>query len=295
MTEANALIFLHISKTGGSTLRSIIERQFQPKTLYDLDPSYFVSDSAQYDAVIKQRVASLKADPEIGKYRCFFHPGAYGLDAILPQAASYFTFLRDPVDHFISSFYFAVNNKTHIHHERIVRENLSIEDFANQLPPDNLQTRRICGTDPIDQLNNDGRLKFPLDETDLQKAKEHLSQMPIFGLMEAYDESLLLMQKTFHWKNVNYSAKNVAPKRMKLKDASSNLREKLETDLALDIELYHFAETLFQKHLQDSGITMQDAVSKFRQENEVLLNRAALKNKVRSLLKRLFGRYLKGS
>lgn len=72
----NALIFLHISKTGGTTLRSIIEKQYLPETIYDIDPSYFVSNPDLYQEVITERIGKLEAmsDEEKGAFVVFSIP-----------------------------------------------------------------------------------------------------------------------------------------------------------------------------------------------------------------------------
>lgn len=70
----DTLIFLHISKTGGTTLRSIIQKQYQAERIYDIDPPYFVSDPALYQEVITEHISKLDA-----LIRCIFYPRAIAL------------------------------------------------------------------------------------------------------------------------------------------------------------------------------------------------------------------------
>jgi hypothetical protein len=286
MSIPKAVIFLHISKTGGSTLRSIIKRQYPKDSIYDLDPSYFISEPALYEVTVQERVNQLRlmTEQEKARFLCFLHPMAYGLHLILPNDMPYFTFLRDPIDHFISSYYFAVNKHDHVQHKSIVENSLSIEDYAEHFPLDNLQTRRLSGCDPIDTLRG-----IPLPGDALSKAKEHLAEMPCFGLTERYNESLLILKERFAWGNINYQAQNVAPKRMALSDIGASFKKKLERDLALDLELYSFAQNLFQEHLKASSLDMHKALVQFNRENQRLAKSIILKKKIRSALRNFLG------
>lgn len=267
----SALIFLHISKTGGTTLRSIIAAQYAPEHIFDLDPSYFTSDPSEYDVVFQDRVKALLALPDSDKsaYRCFFHPTAYGLHKHLPQPVRYVTMLRDPIDHYISSYYFAINRPKHRLHKAITENNIPLEDMPDAFPDDelldNLQTRRLSGCDTVDTFRD---VVKPLPPDALDKAKQNLKEgIEVIGLMDRYDESLLLMQATLGWKNVHYTRKNVAPRRRAVDSISPNLRQRLENDLALDYELYTYATTLFEEQITRSALDMSAALAAFEKQN----------------------------
>jgi Galactose-3-O-sulfotransferase len=264
----DALIFLHISKTGGTTLRSIIQKQYISKTIYDLDPSYFISDSKDYDRVFVERFLNLKNMPnaEKLKYRCFFNSRSYGLHEFLPQSVQYITMLRFPIDHYISSFYFAVNKTGHIRHDSVIQHNLTLDTYLDYFPADNLQTRRLSGCDPLDSKVDK---HTPITNAEFEQAKHNLEHgITVLGLLEHYDESLLLMQQTFAWQDVRYVPKNVAPKRALIKDLAPKTRERLEDKLQYDIALYQFAQELFQEQIKRQGEQFQVALQTFRHHNK---------------------------
>jgi len=242
MTES-AVIFLHISKTGGTTLRSIIQRQYRAEHIYDLDPSYFTSDAHLYEDIAQVRLQQLRQVSEADKRQlyCFFHPRGYGIHEIIPQPTQYLTLLRDPIDRYISSYYFAVNMKGHILHDELKAQGITLESMFDHYPVDNLQTRRLSGVDDA---------TAPLPDDALERARHNLRHnIRVVGLLDRFDESVLLMQDAFGWDDVRYVRKNVAPRRRAVDSLPPTLRERLEEALAPDMTLYRDAQAIFEEQL----------------------------------------------
>src|SRR5207245_9220276 len=95
--DREALIFLHIPKTAGTTLNRIIEWQYGPFAIFTMDPYR-----------IRATPERLKRLPERRRRRLQVVRGHmfYGLHESLPQGASYFTMLGDPVARALSTYYF---------------------------------------------------------------------------------------------------------------------------------------------------------------------------------------------
>lgn len=277
----SAVVFLHISKTGGTTLRSIIQKQYSADEIYDLDPSYFTSDPRHYQQVYGERIRTLSkmGDKEKENYRCFLHPMGYGIHKLIPQTAQYFTMLRDPLDHYISNFYFALNNPEHINHQYIVENNITIDTFHKHFKIDNMQTRRLSGYDTIDAFYN----VAPLPENAIDMAKQNLMEMAVVGLTEEFDISLLMMQRAFSWDDVRYIARNTAPKRIKLNNLNPQTREILQHLLVSDIELYNYALQLFEQQKQNYEIT-DESVKSFRAANDHYIRQMRLKRRISKLI-----------
>jgi hypothetical protein len=275
----DTFIFLHISKTAGTSMRSVIQRQYPAETFFDLDPSYFVSDSSRYEEVIKQRVALLRSmsDEEKRRIRYIIYSTTFGVHQLLPQPCVYMTMLRDPIDHFISSYYFAVNNTAHIRHHEIMEKNITLETYLDHFERDaNKQARTLCGYDEIDQSYS---VTIPLPTSALQMAKENLKKIAVVGITERFDESLLLMQDAFGWRDIRYERKNVAPKRLQLDQLSPALRERLQTTLAPDLELYAYAKSLFEERIaQYNPQGWQRRLIRLQQQNEQYSRNLKLKN-----------------
>lgn len=284
----NALIFLHISKTGGTTLRSIIEKQYLPETIYDIDPSYFVSNPDLYQEVITERIGKLEAmsDEEKRRIRCIFHPTSYGIHEILPQTSRYVTLLRDPIDHYISNFYFAYNRPSHSLHQEIMSKGITLDTFHEHFGVDNVQTRRISAYEPIDSFH---RVHSVLPDDALEQAKKNLKDgIAIVGLLDQFDESVLLMQEEFGWKNVTYLTRNVASKRKGVDDISDSLRESLAALLAPDIALYKYAVELFEEQVaKQNQAQWQKKVKNFQQQQENYSRVIGIKRTIVRYMKRI--------
>ena len=102
---AGPLLFMHIPKTAGTTLRAVVERQYRPTTLFSLYPGH----EAQLDA-LRVRVSDRPPAAVMGHFR-------FGLHAAFPAGGRYVTFLRDPVDQVISHYNHLLNSDSPEHRQ----------------------------------------------------------------------------------------------------------------------------------------------------------------------------------
>jgi hypothetical protein len=126
---------------------------------------------------------------------------------------------------------------SHHHHEAV--KNLTLEEYVASkisFEMDNSQTRAIAGD-----------LGTPVGEcTDemLELAKRNLDEhFAWFGLTERFDESLILLQRAFGWRRVNYVSANVAPG--KRPEPSARALELIAEHNRLDDELYRWVGERF--------------------------------------------------
>src|SRR6059058_5429994 len=135
--DRKALIFLHIPKTAGTTLNRIIEWQYSPFEIFTMDPYR-----------IRATPERLKRLPERRRRRLRMVRGhmLYGIHEFLPQGATYFTMLRDPVARALSTYYFILRRPLNPLHRKVKGGGLTIEDCIQQFPErHNLQCRFIAG------------------------------------------------------------------------------------------------------------------------------------------------------
>ena len=131
----------------------------------------------------------------------------------------------------------------------------------------NLQTRWVSGCVDFDSVIPPYE-NLPANALDL--AKENIENFfSVCGLIERFDESLLLMQKILGWKNVYYMRRNVG-KRQASKDqlprATLRLIEKHEEK---DLELFEYAAKRLAEMLDANSIG-DEAIRRFRAENRLL-------------------------
>src|SRR6516162_400599 len=94
--RTRALLFLHIHKTAGTTLHRIIEREYNPFYIYTIEGGRIEWSVDHLKKLPLHRRAAL----QVVKGHMSF-----GLHEYLPQPSTYITFLRDPVERCISSYY----------------------------------------------------------------------------------------------------------------------------------------------------------------------------------------------
>jgi hypothetical protein len=242
--DREALIFLHIPKTAGTTLNRIIERQYSPFEIFTMDPYR-----------IRATPERLKRLPEGRRRRLRMVRGHmfYGIHECLPQGATYFTMLRDPVRRTLSAYYFILRRPLNPFHRKVKKERLGIEDCLRLFPQrNNLQCRLIAGVK--DTAIADERL--------LDKAKENLTKsFSVVGISERFEESLMLMATTFEWEILFYKNWKVSKTRPQI--APSTV-EMIRNHNRLDVELYEFGKGLFEESLQKKEAAVQEGLAALR-------------------------------
>ena len=254
MTES--LIFLHLGKTAGMTLASIIRRQYPENRLYKVysDPAMAAVD----------RFAALPED-ERAYYRAIIGHMHLGMHKLIPGPSTYITVLRDPVERVISAYYYVLERPTHPDHAKIRQSGL---DFAGVLDSgllpilDNSQVQVLCTTD-VPDIPYGGCTSDMLEE-----AKRNIDRrFAVVGLTERFDETLLMMKDRFGWKNVYYARRNPTRRRPRRQDLSAEVLELVRAHNRLDIELYAYARERFEQEVDRLGVRFRRRVRAFRRAN----------------------------
>jgi len=225
--DGKAVIFLHIPKTAGTTLNRIIEWQYNPLAIFTMDPYRIRATPERLQKLSERRRRSLRM------VRGHLY---YGIHEFLPQGATYFTMLREPVARFFSSYYFIQRRPLHPMHRKVTTERIGVEDFIRLTPRrQNLQCSMIAG------IGNYGTC----DHRTLDKAKENLAKsFSVVGISERFEESLMLMAKTFGWEIPFYENRKVSKTRPQINPGAV---EMIRDHNRLDLELYEFGKGLFQE------------------------------------------------
>lgn len=251
MSEQETIIFLHIPKTAGTTLNHILDRQYPARAVHKFGPHAQAS------------VAAFKTMPQTDKARIQLLSGhmGFGLHTAFPQAATYFTMLRDPVERVLSYYHFIHRTPDHYLYDTIVSNNMSLlECLENKIPVmmNNGQTRLLSGVW--------GKVGFGKCDADmLAVAQENLvKHFAVVGLMEEFDASLLLLQQAFAWENIFYKRRNVTKEQKQVDEAT---REAVLAVNQLDLKLYAFAQELFAEQAAAQGRLFPARVRLFQLQN----------------------------
>ena len=249
-----ATIFVHIPKTAGMTMRSILIHQYRLGEIFPLiEPHTF------------KRVKAMPPEQK-ARYKLFQGHMPFGLHEYLSQPSVYMTLLREPIQVALSSYFFFELNyrrtKLHLQVEDVMPTVSDLENGAMKKMYDNLQTRFISGEldIPFGECNRDT----------LEHAKQNLDRLFVFGVVEKFDESLVLMARTLGWRAAPFYIKtNVARSRPRSQPAE-DVTAWLRAHNTLDAELYVYAKDLFNRLTAEQGAAFPAAVTEFRNRNRRL-------------------------
>ncbi len=262
-TDAS-IIFLHIPKTGGSTLHGIINRQHKRGQWFDVVNDRKVSEFAELSDEKKAKIKVLKGHMAFGHHK----------DFLQPESVKYITMLRDPVERIISNYYFILQLEGHHTHKAIVENNYSIADYVSSgiiANSENAQVRLLSG----DNYVQHGECTREM----LEQAKEHLDKyFAVVGINKKYDEFLMLLQQYFGWKMPYYASVNVTKKRIKREALTADELTVIRKYNALDTELFEYAEQRFQSQWEEAGL--EEQLERFRKKSVWFQKVARLKRKV---------------
>jgi ubiquinone/menaquinone biosynthesis C-methylase UbiE len=243
LREDEALIFVHISKTGGLTLLPILDEMFPPDQIM----------KAHHEGAIHEELIT-----DSGQYRLIRGHIYKDIRDKLTQPYIFITMLRNPVERARSVYQHIINHPVHglypIISKLTFREYVFSEDLNIKIDILNSQTRVI--TNMLDILV----------QPDLELAKQRLrDEFAWVGLTERYDDSLKLLSYTFDWPPItDYKKHNVTKNPIKRDEIAPDIIQRIRELNQLDLQLYDYALELFdQRWAAMEASRRQDSKSAF--------------------------------
>jgi hypothetical protein len=253
------LVFVHIPKTAGMTLATILQRHYGDACLGGPGEGRHESPEERAPNVFSRFEhvdARLRAAAEPSVRAVAGHI-TFGLADRLPANSRYLTVLRDPVERTLSHYYFLVRPPAKQAGRAGIgfvppwlpppRSDLSLDEALSERSyiPDNLQTRMLCGlVSPFDPLPADG----------LASAKHNLRDRFAFvGKTEQFEEFLALLNLELGWPTVAPMRSNLNSDRPRRADVDPELLQLAEERNALDRELHAYAGELLAESLAQVG------------------------------------------
>jgi len=245
------LVFVHINKTAGSTVRYILRSSYGSRHC-DVEPWHSARDDRPFSTQdlrrlrrIYPRLASIAGHRVTGHTELREHGTEF----------AYFTILRDPLKLCASRFQYHIDHrkKTHLVFEEWIRQ-----DWLR-----NAQTQRIAGTQ-----NADDAIRI-------------IGEREMFvGLTERFDESMVLLKALRAGDlDIGYSPVNVAKKSSIASEllADERSREALVDANGADLALYEYVtRELYPGFERDFGDGLADAVADYRRDRPQSFNRRKL-------------------
>ena len=249
--DAPCLIFLHVPKTAGTTMTSVLRLRAKYPLSRRISFETLGRDPSDIGEIPYERRA--RASLVFGHLH-------YGVHEWLPQPSRYVTILRDPVRRVISLYNYVRRDVHHPVYRQVVGARMSLGEFVasglDRTQTENGQTRQLApvvGRDPT--------------ADDLTLAVNNLRGFAIVGLTERFNESLILMKRAFGWRAPYYRSEMVTPGRTLSHTVAPEFLDIIRDKNALDLELYSEAEQFFGRLIAAGGEPFRREVAWFSRVN----------------------------
>ena len=241
MTNANkaqqrTLMFVHVPKTAGTTMRVIVEQQYAGQPLYMI----------QHD--IQAERGRLARIPEADRrgLRAVFGHMEWGWHELLPegQPYAYTTMLREPMERVLSLYAHCLLPQ---HYLGRASKGMDIGRFLTSgvsLTADNGMVRQLCGRDRfLQEPYHDMMIpRGGLTADDLEAAKRNLEACAVVGVSERFDDYLATCRGVLGWRVTAYRNENVTIwPRVSRYELSKEQRAAIDAATEMDRELYEHA------------------------------------------------------
>ena len=289
ISSGDKVFFLHIPKTAGTTLAAILEHHFDKDKIF---PFY--------------QIGELSGVPKQVFERSRYIRGHFYYDAVQKfwrRKPVTITMLRDPIERFLSHFAQTQRATDLPESTRKHVEHMSIDDFIDdtklltRLGFLDRQTRMIAtkfNFDDPSELPQLIRASYMPEASriETQFAVRLLETFAFFGLSERFQDSLYLLAYTFGWQPIgDFQKLNVAPLKPHRRDISPDTLNRIAAKNALDMELYKYAQQLFETRV--SRMT-QELLDNYGDRSHASLNYPLPVETLHGLLERHYERRFAG-
>lgn len=271
---ADRVVFIHIPKTAGITFSTFLHP--------------LLAQLPWCPVIVPENLVEIPYS-KILQYKLFTGHFRYRLlERIFPSGFISLTFLREPVSRTISHYKYLLRQETFGIHpwgdaELNQIKNMTLEEYVSNeqlhLAVDivNLQTGFLGGFESPQELMFDStetvasiaeRLRAlsarintkptslaerrPIGPENLKIAKKRLEQVGFFGLTERFQDSLFLLCFIFGWPPILDALRlNHRPDAETGSTIDSDTLKQIQNKVALDLELYQFAQELFEQRFNE--------------------------------------------
>lgn len=276
------IIFIHIPKSAGSTVQSIIARKL------DSSHRYLLNNQRPLESI-----ESLKELPTSQKEEISFIMGHmdFGIHTYFAKPFKYVTIFRNPIDRVISHYYYVKRNPHHYLYKWFIETKPDLKQYVESgksLELNNGMVRILTGNsgfhhDPNYSLYPYGKCPDSL----LDEAIQNLDQFFIaFGIQEKFNESLLHISRVLKLGSMHYFSRNVTANKPLSTSIDVNTLKVIEQYNKLDIQFYQYAEQKFMQYIQSDSSYFQRKLNHLKLKNLVYSYYVRIDGKIRRNLRR---------
>ena len=250
-------IHLHIPKTGGTTLRDIIQRQYQSEKIL------MIPKLDESEDILKEVSTS-----QINQLKLIQGHLKYGIHNHFHRRAKYFAIIRDPINRVLSTYYYVLSQKNNPQNLSTSNNQMTIYDYVQSgVNPFliNGQTQLISG--------KTGNIDNPIIKSEelFSLAKENIANDFLFlGITEMFDETILILKNMLGWHMPYYSIANRTKNKPNYDAVDPTIISFIKEHNQLDIKLYNFTKTSLLNKIAEENDIFQNRINKFKKINKLL-------------------------
>ena len=250
-------IHLHIPKTGGTTLRDIIQRQYQSEKIL------MIPKLDESEDILKEVSTS-----QINQLKLIQGHLKYGIHNHFHRRAKYFAIIRDPINRVLSTYYYVLSQKNNPQNLSTSNNQMTIYDYVQSgVNPFliNGQTQLISG--------KTGNIDNPIIKSEelFSLAKENIANDFLFlGITEMFDETILILKNMLGWHMPYYSIANRTKNKPNYDAVNPTIISFIKEHNQLDIKLYNFTKTSLLNKIAEENDIFHNRINKFKKINKLL-------------------------
>ena len=250
-------IHLHIPKTGGTTLRDIIQRQYQSEKIL------MIPKLDESEDILKEVSTS-----QINQLKLIQGHLKYGIHNHFHRRAKYFAIIRDPINRVLSTYYYVLSQKNNPQNLSTSNNQMTIYDYVQSgVNPFliNGQTQLISG--------KTGNIDNPIIKSEelFSLAKENIANDFLFlGITEMFDETILILKNMLGWHMPYYSIANRTKNKPNYDAVDPTVISFIKEHNQLDIKLYNITKTSLLNKIVEENDIFQNRINKFKKINRLL-------------------------
>ena len=250
-------IHLHIPKTGGTTLRDIIQRQYQSEKIL------MIPKLDESEDILKEVSTS-----QINQLKLIQGHLKYGIHNHFHRRAKYFAIIRDPINRVLSTYYYVLSQKNNPQNLSTSNNQMTIYDYVQSgVNPFliNGQTQLISG--------KTGNIDNPIIKSEelFSLAKENIANDFLFlGITEMFDETILILKNMLGWHMPYYSIANRTKNKPNYDAVNPTIISFIKEHNQLDIKLYNITKTSLLNKIAGENDIFQNRINKFKKINKLL-------------------------
>jgi len=272
MADLPRSIFLHIPKTGGTTLRTVIRTQYPVEARFEIE-HYDVPGSVD-------RLLGLDSDAQ-SKIRMIYGHHPFGIHSVFPGDWRYLTVLREPAERILSHYHYVIRTPLLRQHREIVEANFTLKEYVSRAPGarffNNGQTRYLGASNFLRE--------GVATRASLERAKDNLGRsFSVVGTTTRFDESLILMKRALGWDWPVYESRQVSPIKRSKDDLAPDELDMIMELNDLDVQLYEFARDRLEARLSQQSASFWSDLETFKQKQRAATARKQRRDRLARLL-----------